>query len=134
MRNSAAKNGKGRPPAVLNLNPSLLAVYGLFEFGPRSEFCDFAGRDFDGRAGLRIAAVARFSLRNGECAEANQGHAISFAEGSGYAFDCGVDSSGGLRLADFTCACDLVNQIGFIHSFSSQVSFVPSLNREALYG
>jgi hypothetical protein len=31
-----------------------------------------------------------------------------------------------LRLADFTSARDLINQIGLIHSFSSQVSFVPS--------
>jgi len=91
---------------------------------------DLAGGDFDGRAGLRVASVARFSLRHGERAEAYQCHPIAFAEGGGDAVDSGINGSRGLCFADFTCACDLVNQIGFVHSLSSQVSFVPSRHRE----
>jgi hypothetical protein len=69
-------------------------------------------------------------LRHREGAEANQCHAISLAESRGNAVDSGINGGRSLRFADFTRACDLVNQIGFIHSFSSQVSFVPSLHRE----
>jgi hypothetical protein len=69
-------------------------------------------------------------LRHGKRAEAYQSHPISFAEGGRNAVHGGINGGRGLRLADFTRACDLVNQIGLVHSFSSQVSFMPSLNRE----
>ena len=86
--------------------------------GSRSELRDFAGSDLDGRAGLGIAAVPRLSLRHRERAEANQRHAISFAERSRNTFNRGINGGRGLRLADLARACDFINQIGFVHSFS----------------
>jgi hypothetical protein len=56
---------QGRPPAVLAILHSwfgLLLVDGFLEFGPRAKLRDFAGSDLNGRAGLRIASVPRFSL------------------------------------------------------------------------
>src|SRR5215470_326653 len=129
----AAKKRQGRPPAGLNILMmlELFLVYGLFKLCPRGKLCDLAGGYLERRAGLWIAAVTRLCLRHGERAEANQRHAIPFAECRRNAFNGGINGGRGLRLAHLACACDLVNQIGFIHSFSSQVSFMPSPDREA---
>src|ERR1700722_4532932 len=129
----SSKKRQGRPPAVCVILKSLLdllLVHRFLQFGARAEFRDLAGGDFDGGSGLRIAPVARFSLRHGERAEAYQRYPISFAESGRNAVDGGINGSRGLRFADFTCACDLVNQIGFIHTLSPQASFVPSQNRD----
>src|SRR5262249_13349792 len=108
---SQKQNGRADPPAARHSKiPDLLLVDGLFQFGPRRKFRDLAGGDLNGGAGLWIASVARFTRRNGECAEANQGHAVSFAEGGCNALDSGINGGGGLRFADVTRACDLVNQ------------------------
>src|SRR5437660_6214053 len=125
-----SKKRQGRPPAVRK--PVLLQLFLVdcfLEFGPRSELRDFAGSNLDRRASLWIAPIPGLSLRHGERAEANQRHAISFAEGRRNAVNSGINGGRSLRLADFTRACDLINQIGFIHSFSSQVSFIPSPDR-----
>src|SRR5215471_6211552 len=129
----ANKKRQGRPPAVLKIlmMVELFLVYGLLELCPRGKLGDLAGGYLDRCAGLWIAAVTRFSLRHGERAEANQRHAIPFAECRRNAVNGGINGGRGLRLARLACACDLVNQIGFIHSFSSQVSFMPSPDREA---
>src|SRR5579864_881079 len=74
----------------------LLSVYGFLQFGPRGKFRDFACGDLDGCAGLRVAAVARLSLRNREGAEANQRHAISLAESSSNAIDSSINGGRGL--------------------------------------
>jgi hypothetical protein len=124
---------QGRPPAVLNgpeIYYNLFFVYCFLEFGPGGKLCDSSSSDLDSGAGLRIAPVPRLSLRHGERAEAYQCYPISFAEGGSNTVHGGINSSRGLRLADFTRTCDLVNQIGFVHSLSSQVSFMPSLHRE----
>jgi hypothetical protein len=68
-------------------------------------------------------------MRNGECAEAYQRHAISFAEGARDAVDGGINGGSCLRFADLASACNPIDQIGFVHSCSSQVSFIPSRNR-----
>src|SRR3984957_8430949 len=103
--------------------PLLLLVDCFLQFGPWCKLCNFAGSDFDSGACLRIAPVPRFSLRYRECAETYQSHPISLPEGRRDAVHSGVDRSSGLRFAHFTSACDLVNEIGFVHSLSSQVSF-----------
>src|SRR4051812_8260251 len=113
----ARKNGRADPLPLLELYPELFPVHSLLQFGPRGKFRDFASGDFDGCAGLRVAAVARLSLGNGESAEANQRHAISLAESSSNAIDSSINGGRGLCFADFTCTCDLVDQISFIHSF-----------------
>src|SRR5205807_7117939 len=109
-----------------------LLVNGLLEFGPRGEFRDLAGSDFDSGAGLRIAPVSCLSLRHRESAETYQSHPIPFAQRPSNAAYSGVNRSCSRRFADFASASDLVNQIGLIHSFSSQVSLfcVPSAHRE----
>src|SRR3954468_8430132 len=126
------KKRQGRPLPLLELYPELFPVDSLLQFGPRGKFRDFASGDFDGCAGLRVAAVARLSLGNGESAEADQRHPVSLAESSSNAIDSSINGGRGLCFADFTCTCDLVDQISFIHSFSSQVSFVPSRNRDCV--
>src|SRR5438477_3559971 len=128
----ARKNGRADPLPLLELDPELFPVHSLLQFGPRGEFRDFASGDFDGCAGLRVAAVARLPLGNGESAEADQRHPVSLAESSSNAIDSSINGGRGLCFADFTCTCDLVDQISFIHSFSSQVSFVPSRNRDCV--
>src|SRR5579862_923953 len=106
----------------------LLIVASFLKFGLRSKLRKFAGGDLDGGASLRIAAVPRLSLRHRESAEAYQSHPIPFFQRAGNARHGGINRGCSLRLADFASASDLVNQIGFIHSFSSQVSFIPSAN------
>src|ERR1035437_5320894 len=109
------KTAGPNPRRFLNLPFGLLLVYRLLQFGPRAKLRDFAGSDLDRSAGLWVAPVARFSLRHREGAEAYQSHPISFAEGRCNAVHGGINGSRGLRFADFTCARDLVNQIGLIH-------------------
>ena len=59
----AAKNGRADPlPFSYDLrNSRLLLVDSLLQFGPGSKLRDFAGSDFNRRAGLWIASVACFS-------------------------------------------------------------------------
>src|ERR1700686_4476481 len=113
----AVKNGRADPLPLYDsaFFSKLFLIYSLLQFGARAELRDFAGGDFDGGAGLWVAPVARFSLRHREGAEAYQSHPISFAEGGCNAVHRGINGSRGLRFADFTCARDLVNQIGLIH-------------------
>src|SRR5262249_25645610 len=128
------RNGRADPlPFLKTCVLALLLVDGLFEFRPRCELGDFAGGNFDGSAGLRVAAVSRLPLRHREGAETNQGNAVSLAESGSNAVDSGINGGGSLRFADLARACDLVNQIGFVHSFSSQVSFIPSVHREEIW-
>src|SRR5208282_1201332 len=96
------------------------------QLGPRGKLRDLAGSDLDSGAGLRIAPVPRLSLRYRERAETYQCYAIPFPQSTCNAAHRGINRCRSLRLADFASARDLVNQIGFIHSFSSQVSFIPS--------
>src|SRR5207302_7639451 len=88
---------------------SLLLVNGLLEFGPRGEFRDLAGSDFDSGAGLRIAPVSCLSLRHREGAETYQSHPIPFAQRPSNAAYSGVNRSCSRRFADFASASDLVN-------------------------
>src|SRR4029077_6390682 len=105
---------QGRPPAVLGILHSwfgLLFVDGFLEFGTGAKLRDFAGSDLNGRAGLWIASVPRFSLRHREGSKADQRYPIPFAEGRRDAFDGGINGSRGLRFADFASAFNFVNQI-----------------------
>src|ERR1700728_724299 len=118
---------QARPPAVfVNHFSVLLLVNGFFQFGARGKLRDLAGSDLNSGARLRIAPVPRLSLRYRESAEAYQSHPIPFAQSTSDAAHVSVNRSCSLRLAHFASASDLVNQIGLIHSFSSQVSFIPS--------
>src|SRR5690242_1274068 len=57
------KNGRADPlPFLKTCVLALLLVDGLFEFRPRCELRDFAGGNFDGSAGLRVAAIPRLPL------------------------------------------------------------------------
>src|SRR3982074_1861373 len=67
---------------------------------------------------LLLLSVACFPLRDRESAETNQGSPIPFPEGGSDAVHGCINRSIRLRLADFACACNLVNEIGFIHFFS----------------
>src|ERR1700722_2654153 len=100
------KNGRAAPPAVLRscVLPELLFVHSLLEFGSRAELRDFASRDLDRSAGLRIASVPRFSLRHREGPKTYQSHPISFSECRCNAVHGGINGSRGLRFTDFTRA------------------------------
>src|SRR5580704_3868511 len=100
------KKRQGRPPAVLRscVLPELLFVYSLLEFGSRAELRDFASRDLDRSAGLRVASVARFSLRHREGPKTYQSHPISFSECRCNAVHGGINGSRRLRFTDFTRA------------------------------
>jgi hypothetical protein len=127
------KNGRA-DPLPFSWNPdslfSLLLIDCLFQFSSGGKLRDFPGSDLDSCAGLRIAPVPGLSLRHRESAETYQSHAITFPQSRSNAAHGGIYRGRSLRFADFASACDLVNQIGFIHSFSSQVSFIPSRHRE----
>src|ERR1700721_2169160 len=84
--------------------PELLFVHSLLEFGSRAELRDFASRDLDRSAGLRIASVPRFSLRHREGPQTYQSHPISFSECRCNAVHGGINGSRGLRFTDFTRA------------------------------
>src|ERR1700688_2548530 len=100
------KKRQGRPPAVLRscVLPELLFVHSLLEFGSRAELRDFASRDLDRSAGLRVASVPRFSLRHREGPKTYQSHPISFSECRCNAVHGGINGSRGLRFTDFTRA------------------------------
>jgi hypothetical protein len=118
---------QGRPPAAFVTNLSvLLLVNGFLQFGPRGKLRDLPGSDFNRGASLRIAPVPRLSLGYRESAKPYQCDPIPFPQSTRNAAHGSVNRSCSLRLADFASASDLVNQIGLVHSFSSQVSFIPS--------
>src|SRR5215475_13369659 len=111
---------QGRPPAVLiHLFLLLLSsIDCLLQFGTGAEFGHTAGGNLDGRASLRIAAVARLALRDRESSEPDQGNAVPFFQSPGYAVYRGVDGGSRLGLADFAVSSDTVNQICFVHHSS----------------
>jgi hypothetical protein len=115
------ENGRADPlPFRTNPNSGvelLGPVYCFLEFSPWGEFRDLAGGDLDSSAGLWVAPVPCFSLRNREGAETYQGHPISFPKGSGNAVHRGVNRRCSLRFADFASACDFINEIGFVHEY-----------------
>jgi hypothetical protein len=118
---------QGRPPAVFVTKLSgLLFVDGFLQFGPGGKLRDLPGSDLNSGASLRIAPVPRLSLRYRESAKPYQCYPIPFPQSPRNAAHGSVNRSCSLRFADFASASDLVNQIGLIHSFSSQVSFIPS--------
>jgi hypothetical protein len=126
---AGSKKRQGRPPAAFVITiPRLLLVNRFFQLGPRGKLRDLAGGNLDSGAGLRIASVPRLSLRYRECAKTYQSYSIPFPQSTSNAAHGSVNRSGCLRFADFASARDLINQIGLIHSFSSQVSFIPSTN------
>jgi hypothetical protein len=124
---SEQEKRQGRPPAVLVANFSvLLFVNGFLQLGPRGKLRDLPGSDFNRGASLRIAPVPRLSLRYRESAKTYQCHPIPFPQSTRNAAHGSVNRSCSLRFAHFASTSDLVNQICLIHSFSSQVSFIPS--------
>jgi hypothetical protein len=96
----------------------LLSVDRFPQLSTWCEFCYLSGSDLDCGARLRVAPVPCLPLGDRESAETNQGYPIPFPEGSSDAVHGCINRSIRLRLADFTCACNLVNEIGFIHFFS----------------
>src|SRR5512143_2250574 len=93
----------------------LLAVDCLLEVDAGRELGDLARGDLDERSGLRIAPVASLALRDGKRAEADEGHAFAFFQGSGDAVHERVDGLGSLGLAALRGAGDPVNEMAFIH-------------------
>src|SRR5580704_1993884 len=92
-------------------NPGLLLVDRLFQFGPWSELRHLPGSDLNRGARLRVASVPGFPLRHRECSETNQCYPIAFPQRTRNAVHSGINRSRSRR---------------FVHSLSSQVSFVPS--------
>jgi hypothetical protein len=135
LSRSKKQRRQGRPPAVFDKSEfwlmPLLLVDCFLQFGPRGELRDSTGSDLDSGPRLWVTPVPCLSLRHRECAETYQGHPISFSEGGGYAVHSGIDCGGGLRLADFTSACDLVHEIGFVHESLLAGLYIPSTHREA---
>src|SRR5437879_1509097 len=123
MDSSAQKKTAGPPPCRIDstkeaLPCPLLSVDCFLQLSTWCEFCYFSGSDLDCGTRLRVAPVPCLPLGDRESAETNQGYPIPFPEGSCDAFHGCINRSIRLRLADFTCACNLVNEIGFIHFFS----------------
>src|SRR5215472_5615983 len=90
----------------------------FLEFGTGAEFGHAAGGNLDGRAGLRIAAVARLALRDRESSEPDQGNAVPFFQSPGNAVYRGVDGGSRLGLADAAVGSNAVNQVCFVHRSS----------------
>src|SRR5258708_886811 len=116
-----SKNGRADPlPFLTNsgfcsLLLLLLLVDRFLEFGPRTEFRDFPGSDLDSGARLRVTPVPGLSLGHRECAETYQSYPISFPKGSSHAVHGGINRHRSLCFTHLTSACDLINEIGFIH-------------------
>jgi hypothetical protein len=94
------KSGRADPLPLHLRTPVLLLVDRFPEFGSRGEFGHFAGGNLDYRAGLRVAPIAGFSLRDGERAEPYQGYAVSLPQSAGYAVHHCVNGRGGLGLVN----------------------------------
>jgi len=115
------ENGRADPCRIDSTQEACRALYFLltafFSSAPGVNFATF-------RAAILIVApsagcaVPCLPLGDRESAETNQGYPIPFPEGSSDAVHGCINRSIRLRLADFTCARNLVNEIGFIHFFS----------------
>jgi hypothetical protein len=118
------KNGKADPLPFSNvkLGPLLTAVDGFLEFGSGRKLCYLPGSDLDGGARLWVTPIAGLSLRYREGAETNQRYPITFFQGSRNAVYGCVDCGSRLRFTDAATRCDSVNEIGFVHRLSWQVS------------
>ena len=64
---------------------------------------------------VKVAYHARFPVRDRECAEPHQGHAMAFAEGRSYSVEKGFQRFGCLRLSEARLARDLLNDLAFVH-------------------
>jgi len=94
------------------------SINSLLQFCSSSEFGYSARGNFDGRACLRIATVARLSLRNRECPKPNQRDSIPLFQCRGNAIHCRVDGSCRLCLVDAATRGYAINEVSFVHRFS----------------
>src|SRR5277367_5383334 len=108
----------------MKLGPLLTAIDRFLEFGAGGKLCYLPGGNLDGGAGLGVSPVAGLSLRHRESAKTNQRYPITFFQGGRDAVHSCVDCGSCLSLTDAATRCDSVNEIGFVHRVSWQVSFV----------
>ena len=78
--------------------PLLTFVDYFLQFITGSKFGDSTSSYLDGGDRLRVSAIAGLTLRDGKCAESNQGYPVPFSKGSGDAVHGGVDRGRRLRL------------------------------------
>src|SRR5580704_12192665 len=96
------KKRQGRPlpsrkyPRILG--PLLTFIHDFLQLISGSKFGDSTGSDLDGGTRLRVSAITGLTLRDGKCAESNQGDSVPFFKGSGNAVHGGVDRGRRLRL------------------------------------
>src|ERR1700723_1243333 len=128
------KNGRADPlPSIETWGPLLTAVDGFLELGTGGKLCYFAGGDFNGGARLRITPIARLSLGYREGAKTNQCYPITLLQRRRDAVHGCVNCGSGLSFTDAATRRDSVNEIGFIHRISWQVSLSsPSTSSGAL--
>src|ERR1039458_2688252 len=97
----------------------LLLVDRLLQIDAGSKLGNFPGRNFNDAAGLRVASIARPTLRDGEGAESHQSHPIAFFQGGRDRINYCVDGAPRGGFADAVGGCDFFNQIPFVHARSS---------------
>src|SRR5579863_2175997 len=117
------KNGRADPlPSIETWGPLFAAVDGFLELGTGGKLCYFAGGDLDGGARLRVTPIAGLSLRYREGAKTNQCYPITLLKRGRNAVHGCVNCGSRLSLTDAATRRDSVNEIGFIHRISWQVS------------
>src|SRR5664279_49591 len=111
----------GRPPrrAARMKLIQLFLVDGLLQHDARSKLGNLPGRNLNDASRLRIASVARLTLRDGEGAESHQSHTVAFLQRGRDRIDYCVDRAAGAGFADSVGGCDFFNQIPFVHARSS---------------
>src|ERR1700693_3294734 len=117
------KNGRADPlPSIETWGPLFTAVDGFLQLVTGGKLCYFAGGNLDGGARLRITPISRLSLRYTEVSKTNQCYPITLLKRRRDVVHGCVDCSSRLSLTDAATGCDSVNEIGFIHRISWQVS------------
>ena len=79
---------------------------------------EFLSGDLDGRARLRVPAIASLALRDGERSESDQRYPVTFFEGSSYAVHGGIDRGCRLRFGNTAGSSAAINEICFVHALS----------------
>src|SRR5271165_6340840 len=96
----------------------LFLVDGLLQLDAGSKFGDATRSNLDDAASLRIAPVARLTLRSREGPEAHQGHTVALLQRGSDRIHYRIDRAPGSGFTDAVRGGDFIHQVPFVHACS----------------
>ena len=99
---------------------SSLLIDGFFELLASVEFDNFAGRNGQGFAGLRIASLAFFTFGDREGSEIGQSQTFFTAQGIAYYFHKRIEDFFCYSLGQTGFGCDFLDEFGFCHELDQR--------------